>query len=155
MQIAPAAFSMSIIFAGDYVEYIIFDFEIWNSWPVIWILTGEIWHSKREMLHPKGHGNRRYVFLKASKLWWLEKCHGEKPPDWKKVTQYAPDSFCQRPSVQSKNVGLTGVLRGQFAPANGRTEQSGRGITCLTHNSNTRPSRAGRQGWCNLSEGFL
>ena len=53
--------------------------------------------------------------------------------------------FANRIPRSHKNTQFGGVLWGQFALANGRTEQPGRGETDHAYNSCTCPSRAGRQ----------
>ena len=64
---------------------------------------------------------------KTTKPWSTQKWHGENLPYRNKLPLFAPDWFCQPYSRQSKNTQFRGVLRGQFATANVRAEQSGEG----------------------------
>ena len=63
------------------------------------------------------------IFPKVRNPWLYQKYHRANRSRLKKVTLFAPDWFSKPYSPQSKNTQFKGVLWGQFAPANGRTEQ--------------------------------
>ena len=63
------------------------------------------------------------IFPKVRNPWLYQKYHRANRSRLKKVTLFAPDWFSKPYSPQSKNTQFKGVLWGQFAPANGRTER--------------------------------
>lgn len=87
----------------------------------------------------------RFLLRIRLSLWQFIKNHRVTLYVRRMMPLFTPDWFSQPYSSQSKNTQFKGVLWGQFAPANGRTEQAGRGGTSHSLNSNLRPSQAGIQ----------